>query len=212
MLLEFKNTMRLIHEHGKRVGMSARSFGRRLGLTEEAQLELYVAGRWHDYGKLMIPLEILNKPAKLSVEEFEVIKKHPLYSNVLLTEMDCGVNISEIILYHHESYNGLGYPIGLAKDKIPFGAQVLTLSDVYDALAEQRLYKEPLSDSETMKIMEEDNEKGKFNKYLFKEFKKFHKEIDKDVEEYIGIFSRNRPDSGSGILVLDESRRWRKSS
>lgn len=211
-MVEFETTMSRIHEHGKRVGVMASSFGMRLGLDDIAQLILYTAGRWHDYGKMMVNLSILNKPGKLTEEEFFEVKKHPVISEFLLRESGFGESVLEIVLHHHEDWAGSGYPFGLATSDIPFGAQILRICDVFDALSEQRLYKDPISPEEAIAIMDDENMRGKFNPDLYLIFRDEYKEMDKDVEETAGILSRAMPNSFRDILLLRKSGSRRGSA
>ena len=92
-------------------------------------------------GKLRIPHEILNKPARLTKEEFEVMKLHTLYGIELLKDIEFPWDIKPIIRSHHEKYDGSGYPDGLRGDDIPLRAQVICVVDVFDALTTTRSYR-----------------------------------------------------------------------
>lgn len=114
-----------------------------IGLGKEEIEKLRIAGLLHDIGKLNIPIDIIDKTSKLTKDEFNIIKKHPLYSAKLLIE--AGVTDKDIImlvLSHHEKLNGLGYPYGLDNNSIPFLARILTICDCYDAMKSKRIYKE----------------------------------------------------------------------
>lgn len=211
-MIEFKNTMRIIHEHGRRVGLLSYSFAGKVNISELGQLLIYNAGRYHDFGKMAIPLEILNKPGKLTKDEFKIMQEHPIYSYILLKQAGFNETVLEMVMHHHEDWNGRGYPFRLAGQAIPLGAQILRLCDTYDALSEQRLYKPSISQKETIRIMEEDASSGKFNPELFEKFKSYIEEMDKDVEEAIGLESRNLPGAVHGFLVLGDDRRWRGSA
>lgn len=123
---------------------------------------LYKASTLHDIGKVGIPDSILLKPGKLTPEEFEAIKKHTtIGANTLLEVqkkypnnefLEFGINITT---YHHEKWNGTGYPCGLAKDEIPLSARIMALVDVYDALRTKRVYKEAYSHEESIEIIKE---------------------------------------------------------
>lgn len=125
-----------------------------LGLTDHQLRNLSQAALLHDIGKTSIPKEILNKPDLLTAEEYEEIKKHPLYGYNLLKEND---NISSVVrnaVYsHHENMNGSGYPRGLTARKIHLFAKIIHVADVYDALTARRSYKEPLNPADALEYL-----------------------------------------------------------
>jgi response regulator RpfG family c-di-GMP phosphodiesterase len=114
----------------------------------------------HDIGKVGIPDSILKKPGKLTPEEFEIMKKHTLYGGDSLSDAERKVqgrsflNLSkEIAYYHHEWYNGKGYPFGLEGESIPLSARIVAVADVYDALRSMRAYKNPMSHEEAFRLI-----------------------------------------------------------
>ena len=113
----------------------------------------------HDIGKIAIDEKILNKPGKLTKEEFEIMKKHTLIGAEMIGKMEqfkeepLMQTAYEICRWHHERYDGHGYPDGLKGDDIPIGAQIVALSDVYDALVSERVYKSAYTHEETMKMI-----------------------------------------------------------
>lgn len=132
-------------------------------LNDEYITELERASNLHDIGKIGIPDYVLLKPGKLTEEEFEIIKKHPRigYDALKKASVDLGKNLffdiaCDISLYHHEKWNGRGYPEGLAKDDIPLSARIMALSDVYDALTSARVYKESFSHETAISIIKEE--------------------------------------------------------
>ena len=125
----------------------------------------------HDIGKVEIDPKILNKPGKLTKEEFEGVKKHTIFgaeiiSNVTKYKDEPLVKYAyDICLYHHEKYDGKGYPKGLKGDEIPIAAQVVSIADCYDALTSKRVYREAYSSSKAISMIM-DGECGKFNPIL----------------------------------------------
>jgi HD-GYP domain-containing protein (c-di-GMP phosphodiesterase class II) len=113
-----------------------------MGYTKEKLLELGVGAILHDIGKVKIPGKILNKPGKLTTEEYEVIKRHTEYGYEILKK-NIGISdaASSIALYHHERFDGKGYPYGVKGEKIHQFARITTIADVYDALTTDRVYK-----------------------------------------------------------------------
>ena len=130
-----------------------------------------LASALHDIGKMAIPDEILNKPGSLTPEEFEVIKTHSEIGSSMLEDVpvDQGEQLLkysyEITRWHHERYDGKGYPDGLKGDEIPISAQVVSIADVYDALTSNRVYKKASSHEEAMRMILT-GECGKFNPIL----------------------------------------------
>lgn len=115
------------------------------------------AGFLHDIGKIKIPLNILNKNGKLNNVEFVAIQAHTAYSLSLLFETELPKATMQSILYHHENYDGSGYPCGLKGKEIPFLANIVHIADVFDALTSRRPYKEPKTPFEALKIMSGSN-------------------------------------------------------
>ena len=117
----------------------------------------------HDIGKIQIPDAILNKPGKLTDEEFEIMKKHTVAGKTIIEqtistmpEADYLQEAMNLTTYHHEKWNGKGYPYGLAGEDIPLSARVMAVADVFDALVSRRCYKEPFSFEKAMEIIQKD--------------------------------------------------------
>jgi putative nucleotidyltransferase with HDIG domain len=110
----------------------------------------------HDVGKLMVPAEVLNKPGKLTDEEWAMVRGHPSAGVELLADIEFPWDVRPIVESHHERWDGKGYPHGLAGDAIPLTARVLCVADVYDALTSVRSYKRALTHDEAMDIMSKD--------------------------------------------------------
>jgi len=129
-------------------------FGRSLGLDEETIKTLGFAGLVHDMGKMVLPLEVLNKPGKLEGKELAIMRSHPQRGYELLKKSgDMPQIVLDVCLYHHERYDGAGYPAKLAGEKIPFSARLAAVCDVYDAMTAVRPYKRGWSQSETIDMM-----------------------------------------------------------
>jgi HD-GYP domain-containing protein (c-di-GMP phosphodiesterase class II) len=137
-------------EHSRRVAALAVRVGMRMGLPAPALRRLAVAGLLHDIGKLQVPEAILNKPGRLTDEEFAVIKTHPRKGSDLLAHLGGFEQELPIVLWHHERFGGGGYPDGIAGQAIPLEARIMTVCDVYDALISRRAYREPWSHERAM--------------------------------------------------------------
>jgi hypothetical protein len=137
-------------EHSRRVATLAVRVGAQMGLSAAAMRRLAIAGLVHDIGKLQVPEAILNKPGRLTDEEFAVIKTHPRRGADLLAHLGGFDQELPLVLHHHERFAGGGYPTGIAGARIPLEARILTVCDVYDALTSRRAYREPWSDERAM--------------------------------------------------------------
>ena len=140
--------------HCMNVSILAITFGRTLGL-DRTQLELLGLGALlHDIGKMQVPLEILNKPGRLTDEEFDIVKSHSMNGyNLLRQKEDMPTEVLEIVRSHHERINGRGYPQGLTGDLIDQLTQITSIVDVYDAITSDRCYHDGISPHEALKNM-----------------------------------------------------------
>jgi putative nucleotidyltransferase with HDIG domain len=127
--------------HCERVADNAVAVARALGLDELTQKTIRLGAYLHDVGKVNVPHEILNKPGPLTRDEFEVIQMHPVWGVDLLANVEFPWDIKPIIRWHHEKYDGTGYPDRLRGDEIPLSAQIVGIVDVYDALTTTRSYR-----------------------------------------------------------------------
>jgi putative nucleotidyltransferase with HDIG domain len=132
------------HGHCERVASYALRIAQALGLDHGQETAIRVGAYLHDLGKIRVPHEILNKAGPLTAAEFETMKMHPTWGVELLAELDFPWDIRSIIRWHHEKYDGSGYPDGLRGDEIPLAAQIICMADVYDALTTQRSYRPAL--------------------------------------------------------------------
>lgn len=130
--------------HSKRVAKYSKMIAARMGKNKEEQEEIYRAGLLHDVGKIRIPADIINKPGKLTDEEYNIIKIHPITGYNILRGIGDNSQIATASKYHHERYDGRGYPNGLAGENIPQTARILGVADAYDAMASNRSYRDAL--------------------------------------------------------------------
>ncbi|MCX8094868.1 MAG: PAS domain S-box protein [Caldisericia bacterium] len=137
--------------HQKNVSEISVKIAEKLGLDLEKIEIIRTASLVHDLGKIILPLEILTKPFKLTPKEYELIKEHPKFGYELLKEVEIPYPIGEIILEHHERINGSGYPKGLKGDEILFEAKIIAVADVFDAMNSHRPYRPKHSIDEIIK-------------------------------------------------------------
>lgn len=131
--------------HSVRVAGYSKELARRLGLSEEEQENIYYIALLHDIGKIGIPDAILNKPGKLTDEEFETMKSHTLIGGEILEDFTTLPHIGDGALAHHENYDGSGYPAHRHGEEIPMVARIIRAADSYDAMATQRAYRSSMS-------------------------------------------------------------------
>ncbi len=130
-------------KHSDRVSNLTEELCSRLNISEDEKDIIVKAARLHDIGKIAIPDWILEKPNKLTKEEFEIVKKHSEKGKEIVKNLSAFKEGPEIILHHHERWDGMGYPDGLRKKEIPFGSRIITVVDSFDAMISNRPYKNP---------------------------------------------------------------------
>jgi len=141
-VLENKDPYTRFHSHS--VAIWSRTIARRTGMSEEHLIRLGLAAVFHDFGKIGIPEEILNKPSRLTEEEFSIMKQHPTIARDLLSSLELMSDLLPAITHHHERWDGGGYPAGLKGAQTPFWARIICLADAYDTMASRRTYKAPM--------------------------------------------------------------------
>lgn len=140
--------------HSMRVAQCSVAIARKLNWSEKEIRNMHNVGLLHDIGKIGVPDAILNKPGKLSNEEFELIKKHPVIGNDILKDIHTINSVGEGALYHHERYDGRGYPNGLKGEEIPLYARIIGIADAYDAMTSNRIYRPKLTREKVIKEFE----------------------------------------------------------
>ncbi len=128
--------------HSTRVTMVGLAIGRRLGLDDKQLESIHRCGLLHDIGKLGVPVEILDKPGRLTPDEMEIMRQHPSIGARILAPISAYTDVAAAVRHHHEHYDGTGYPDALAGEQIPLIARIFAVADVFDALASPRPYRE----------------------------------------------------------------------
>ena len=140
-------------EHSLRVMKYAVGLGRALEAEDHVLDAIGVASLLHDIGKTAIPVSVLNKPGSLTAGEWGLIRAHPQLGAEIAGRLGYGDVIQEMILAHHEHWNGSGYPFGFAGDAIPYGARLICIADVFDALTTPRSYRGAIPPEHALDIM-----------------------------------------------------------
>jgi diguanylate cyclase (GGDEF)-like protein/putative nucleotidyltransferase with HDIG domain len=146
--------------HLRRVQVYASEVGKELGLTKVEMQALEAAALLHDIGKLAVPEHIISKPGRLTQDEFEKMKIHPIVGAEILERVNFPYPVVPIVRAHHEKFDGSGYPDGLKGDQIPIGARILSVVDCLDALASDRQYRSAMPLDEAIKIIVEESGKS----------------------------------------------------
>lgn len=208
--------------HSENVAEIASAIAKKMDLPQKTIKNTYWAGLVHDIGKLLVPLDIINKKGKLSAREYALIKKHPVWGSEALSNSDSLKSISDFILYHHEKWDGSGYPEGIAGDKIPIISQILAVADAWDAMLSKRAYRNPLSIEDSLKELQT-NKGSQFSPRVVEAFIKIIKnneveilrkevlknEINSEKNEKFSLrkkeyFEDLFKQSDEGIVILDD--------
>lgn len=157
------------YHHSINVSRYAYLLGREVGMDQEGLKELVISGLLHDIGKAKVPLNILLKPGRLDNHEYELIKKHVQFGADIVSSYSQFRHLRENILYHHERYDGLGYPSGLHGDNIPLASRIIGLADSFDAMTTDRPYKGGVSLEHALRELV-DNANSQYDASLVKRF------------------------------------------
>ncbi len=143
--------------HSRRVAEYARMIATRMGKSAQEIADIYFAGLLHDIGKIRIPEEIINKPGKLTDDEYALINIHPISGYHIIKNISSDNIFRDAVKFHHERYDGRGYPNGLSGENIPEVARIMAVADSYDAMASNRSYRKSLPQA----VVRAEIEKGK---------------------------------------------------
>lgn len=169
--------------HNYRVTIHSIYLGKAMGLDDAALHSLIKGAFLHDIGKIAISDNILHKPARLDELEFNIIKSHVHHGSEIIKSYAWLSDANDVVLHHHEKYNGTGYPDRLKGDCIPLNARIFAIADVFDALISRRPYKEPCPFDEVMDIMSADAG-SHFDPEIFAVFCKDARRINETIAGY----------------------------
>ena len=136
---------RYTNGHSGRVAAYSKEIAQRYGFPSDKLEDIYVMGLLHDVGKIGVPDAVINKPGKLTEDEFELIKMHPVMGSKILKNITELPQLSNGARWHHERYDGTGYPDRLSGENIPIEARIIAVADSYDAMSSRRSYRNVLS-------------------------------------------------------------------
>ncbi len=156
--------------HCERLSHYSVELGKRMGLPEEQLVALRRAGIVHDIGKVAVPDAVLLKPGRLTSQEMDIIRQHPIVGERICAPLNSFRGVLPIIRHHHEKLDGTGYPDGLRGEAIPLGARILTIVDVFDALTTERPYKSALSREDALQVMQDEVNRGWWDREIFDSF------------------------------------------
>lgn len=182
--------------HSKRVADYAVMIAERMGKSERDKTIVYYAGLLHDVGKIRVPEDVINKPGKLSDEEFDSIRIHTVSGYDILLDIHDDERIVYGAKYHHEKYDGSGYPNGLSGENIPEIARIIAVADAYDAMASDRSYRKALPQD----VVRKEIEKGKGKQFDPKIADLMLEIIDEDKDYNL----RQKQDMKYRILIIDD--------
>jgi putative two-component system response regulator len=154
--------------HSQRVGELSTRLAREMGQDDAFVQRIRTAGLLHDIGKVAIPQSLLNKPERLTPEEFAKVMTHPVVGWEICRPLRTAQSVLDAILYHHERYDGCGYPKGLAGEAIPFQARLLAVADALDALTSERAYRHRLTIDGAVELLARETEAGKWDPAVFR--------------------------------------------
>ena len=134
-----------LYRHSYRVQYFASCLSNALGLPEDEKIAIELGALFHDIGKLAILDAILQKPSRLTRQEFAQIQQHPMHGAIILSQVSTLDQLATIAYYHHERWDGYGYPNHLRKETIPFSARIVSIADAFEVMISQRSYKKALT-------------------------------------------------------------------
>ena len=157
-------------QHSSRVSYFSHKLGKRIGLSEKMQRKLRYGSIMHDLGKIGVPDEILNKPSRLTDEEYKRIRRHPIDTAKIMMPLEDLKEFKDIAMLHHERWDGGGYPDGLEKTAIPLLSRIVAIADTWDAMVGDRVYRDAISRDKALEILERERDMGQWDPELLDVF------------------------------------------
>ncbi|AEF17918.1 metal dependent phosphohydrolase [Thermoanaerobacterium xylanolyticum LX-11] len=188
LLISLRNYHYETYKHSIRVAKLSYNVANMMRLNMKEKIAIYKGALLHDIGKVMIPINILAKPDKLTELEYDVMKLHPIYGADILEALTPLSYLTSTVLYHHERLDGTGYPYGLKI--IPFGAQIVAVCDSFDAMTNDRQYRKAKSAIEAIQDLRECD--AKYNQMLVSA-------LENVIKTNAKVFGKNRESNGIAI-------------
>ena len=179
-IIDYRSSFTAMHSAG--VAASARIIAKLTGMGEDDCKMITIAGYLHDVGKLRVPNSILEKPGKLTDEEFNIIKEHPYYTRWILKDIEGFEQIANWAGFHHEKLNGRGYPFHFGEEWLDQGSRIMAVADIFSAITEVRPYRDGMDREHAMSVMWSNVENGTLDKDLVQLLEAHYEEIDAERE------------------------------
>ncbi len=157
-IIDYQSAFTAMHSAG--VSASAQKLAELAGFSLEDCIMMKIAGDLHDVGKLKVPKRILEKPGKLTAEEFNIIKEHPYNTRLILMGVQNFEKVADWAGYHHEKLNGRGYPFHFGADRLDTGSRILAVADIFSAITERRPYRDSMPKGQVMSVLKENADRG----------------------------------------------------
>ena len=201
-LIDFKSRYTATHTSG--VSECAVKLSELFGLVELDVKSMRIAGNFHDIGKLVIPNSILEKPGKLTVDEFAIMRCHTYHTFNTLNSIGGLHRIAEWAAYHHEKLDGSGYPFHLTKEEIGTGSRIMTVADIFTAISEDRPYRKGMDKDEVYKVIKKQTDKGLLDKriveLLFDNYDDISKQVKTKQSKALDFYERRF------LSIVDENK------
>ena len=175
-IIDFRSPFTAMHSAG--VAASAKKLAELAGMSRDECLMMEIAGNLHDLGKLRVPKSILEKPGRLTDEEFNIIKEHPYYTRMILMNIDGFDKIADWAGYHHEKLNGRGYPFHFGADMLDLGSRIMAVADIFSAITEERPYRKGMEKEQAIRVMQENVEYGAISSEMVALLLDHYREVD----------------------------------
>ncbi|OAG28030.1 hypothetical protein TH606_03645 [Thermodesulfatator autotrophicus] len=188
-IIDFKSRFTSTHSNG--VAACATILSHLCGFTEQEVLYMKIAASLHDLGKLIVPNSVLEKPGRLTAEEFNFLKQHTYYTYMILSSIEGFETVAEWAAFHHEKLDGSGYPFGLTGDRLSLGARIMAVADIFTALIEERPYRAPMGKEEVVEIFNSQLRKGLLDNRIVKILFENYEDIEARVKKYQKLAEKN---------------------
>ena len=175
-IIDYRSSFTAMHSAG--VAACAEALARRAGMSDDECKMMKIAGHLHDIGKLKVPRAILEKPGKLTEEEFNIIKEHPYYTRLNMLNAEGFEKISDWAGFHHEKLNGKGYPFHLGAADLDTGARIMAVADIFSAITEVRPYRAGMGREEAFAVLRDNVKSGGIDGDLVALLDEHYEEID----------------------------------